>query len=187
MAVVFSESNFAHEFAKHFHANAIFVCRTDTVYGLHGVYGSPEAAAMLRDMKQRPDERFITLVANIDSAAKLAKISDAHRRLLGAYWPGPYTFVLPGLHEETISLRVPDYPLLQQILPLTGLLRSTSCNLHGEPVAKDIEAAIALFWDRVTFYIDGGEVTETKPSTLIDLTQDFPKVLRQGMGKFPRD
>jgi L-threonylcarbamoyladenylate synthase len=163
------------------------VLPTDTVYGLCGDPQSETAAQEIYRLKQRPAEQPLALLAK-DVEELLDLVPELPRATL-ALLPGPYTLVLPnpaqrfpwltGSAPETIGVRVPVLTgATAGVLEQVGAVVATSANLHGGPetrtlddVPAEIRAAAVL--------VDGGELLGT-PSTVLDLTGDEPRVLREG-------
>jgi L-threonylcarbamoyladenylate synthase len=181
MAVVFQENDpeLLQKIAKLWTPHALFISRTDTVYGIQAAANRGNEVA-LSDLKGRDTTQFITLVRDLKQANSLAVISEKNASILEKYWPGAITFILPTSEGGTIALRHSSFPLIEKLLGMTeGPLLSTSCNLHGSPVVGDAKEAEKIFGKRVSFLIDGGKCPASLPSTLVDLTGK-PKVIRQG-------
>lgn len=165
---------------------------TDTVYGLGAAVSNEAAVRKMFAAKGRsPSKAVPLLIAEPQMAAHIAVVPAAANALIGAFWPGALTIVLPKQErfhslalgtEKTVALRVPDHSLVRSIIwglgePVTG----TSANRAGgrSPVSA-AEVAMGL-GDMVAFVIDGGPVRNRVESTVIDLTQEGgPVVLREG-------
>ena len=157
---------------------------TDTVYGLAARRSATEA---LFRLKGRPSEKAIpVLVGSIAQARRLAVFTSSAQRLADAHWPGPLTLVM-GVRSEaeenaerTIGLRMPDHPLILDLLALCGPLAVTSANRSGESPARSDLQAQGTFGDQIALYLPGvcpGGVA----STVIEvLTNRDPRVLRAG-------
>ncbi|HPP11955.1 MAG TPA: Sua5/YciO/YrdC/YwlC family protein, partial [bacterium] len=100
-------------------------------------------------------------------------------------WPGPVTFIFPGRQKippltsprQEIGLRVPDHPFLKRLLPLTGLLSSTSANFSGQPAACCVEEISHRLAGLVDLVLDGGRVAGTA-STIWHLGSRQPRLVR---------
>jgi L-threonylcarbamoyladenylate synthase len=117
-------------------------------------------------------------------------VPEAAVRLARAFWPGALTlvfrrrrdFVSPALAGgETVAVRVPDHPLVQAIIervrePLAG----TSANLSGRPSPVTAEEAREQLGGSLDIIIDGGRCPGGVESTVVDVTADPPRVLREG-------
>jgi len=164
------------EIADVLRAGGVALLPTDTIYGLHAMATDVEAVARIRSMKERGDQKpFVIIASSVDQLEKLgATIPDALRNI----WPAPLTAIVAS-GETTIAARIPDLPWLRALLDRTGPLVSTSANRSGEPpvtapemLADDLLAALdALF--------DAGP-REGQPSTIVDVTGDEPRIVREG-------
>jgi len=166
-------------------STTIFVTPTDTVYGLNTSASNLEGIERIRKLKHRQAGQFIYLVRTVEEAERFVSVSDSQRQILQRYWPGAISFVLKRIdREETAALRMPSFPFLQRLMEVVGEpLVSTSCNRHGEKPVETLQEAISLFQDSVDLYIDGGKLLASA-STLVDITQMPPQILRQGNVKF---
>ena len=165
---------------------------TETVYGL-AANGLDETAVLkIFAAKGRPENKPISLfVTDIRAAALFCRdIPDAAYRLAEVFWPGPLTMILkrrgnvPDLITaggDTVGIRVPDNALTLELLRKTDLpLTGTSANLSGEESAMSGEEALHIFSGKIDCVVDGGACTGGVPSTIVDMTREPPKILRQG-------
>jgi L-threonylcarbamoyladenylate synthase len=173
-------------------AGGVVVIPTDTVYGLACTPDRPEPVRALAELKRRPPEQPIALVvATVDRLLECVpelrgRAAGLARRLL----PGPYTLVLPNPNErypwltgnrpDAIGVRVPaasgpGASVLEQV----GAIAATSANRHGEPDPRRLEDVPAEILAVVAAAVDAGELPGT-PSTVLDLTGEEPRVLREG-------
>lgn len=163
---------------------------TDTVYGLAVDPFLPGAADRLFELKVRPRHvNLPVLVTGIDQALGLATAVPASAAtLMGRFWPGPLTVVLParaglgadlGDDDATIGIRCPDHPVPLALCREVGPLATTSANRHGEPTLTTAAEVAATFGDTLTVVLDGGTCTGS-PSTVVDCTGVEPKLLREG-------
>jgi L-threonylcarbamoyladenylate synthase len=166
----------------------VVVLPTDTVYGLCGDPQREEAAREIYRLKQRPAEQPLALLAK-DVDALLELVPELSRDVLEALLPGAYTLVLPNPAERlpwltgsapgTIGVRVPELTgPAAEVLAEFGAVVATSANLHGGPEARTLEDVPAEIRAAATL-VDGGELPGT-PSTVLDLTGEAPRVLREG-------
>ncbi len=159
----------------------LVVFPTDTVYGVGASVDRPDGVARLFVAKGRPSERAIpVLVSGTEPAVRLAsEVSDAGRRLMDAFWPGPLTIVLPAaswLPEEIVrgtsgvGVRMPDHPVALELIERSGgALATTSANRSGETETRTADEAAREIGDRVDLVIDGGEAPGGVPSTVVRL------------------
>jgi L-threonylcarbamoyladenylate synthase len=131
-------------------------------------------------------------VASLEQAAELGEVPEAGRRLGERFWPGGLTLVLaqrgdrPPLPDvltggrPTIGLRVPDHEAPRAIAAALGPLPTTSANRSGEPELPDAEAIERELGDRLDLIVDGGPARGGRPSTVVDVTGESPRILREG-------
>jgi len=166
------------------------VLPTDTVYGLCADPEKEGAAAEIARLKGRGERQPIALLTG-DVDRLLERVPELDERLLRALLPGAYTLVLPnpagrypwltGDRPETIGVRVPELPApAAEVLREVGAVLATSANRHGGPdprrlgdVPEEIRSACGAL-------VDAGELPGTA-STVLDLTGDEPRVLREGV------
>jgi tRNA threonylcarbamoyl adenosine modification protein (Sua5/YciO/YrdC/YwlC family) len=163
---------------------------TDTVYGVAADPFSRDGMTALFQLKGRGKEHPVALLcADIEQANELARISPLAQKLASRHWPGPLTLVMervPGLPDwigdargGTVGLRVPQHPVALELLRTTGTLAVTSANRHGEEPAVNHEEAQAIFGSEVFGYLHGKGGAGTA-STVVDITEHPPRILRQG-------
>jgi len=164
----------------------ILIFPTDTVYGLLANAGNKKAMERIFAIKKRKTFKPLPFfISSIETAKKLAKISPKKEAFLEKAWPGKITVVLEKRGGEgTIGLRIPDYFLLNQVLEKTKMvLTATSANISGQFDSGNIEKIIGQFkQERIKpdIVIDAGDLPFSKPSTVVDLTGQRPKILRSG-------
>lgn len=165
---------------------------TETVYGLGANALDTQAAAKIYSAKGRPsDNPLIVHIAEMESLALITKeIPKAAVKLAEKFWPGPLTMVLKksdavpygttgGL--DTVAVRMPSHPIaLEMIRQGGGYVAAPSANTSGRPsptlashVADDMNGIIPLI-------LDGGPVGIGIESTIVDLTEEIPTILRPG-------
>jgi L-threonylcarbamoyladenylate synthase len=160
---------------------AIIPC--DTIYGIVGV--DPEADARIRKLKGRGEDKpFLRLVADASWARKLTG-RDAPGRL-ARHWPGPITLVLPVEGGATLALRVPAAAWLRDLIAGLGRpLLSTSVNRAGRPALCRADEIVAEFGSEVDLVLDGGDLPDAEPSTIVDASSRPCRILRQGAFRVP--
>jgi len=172
-------------------AGKCIVLPTDTVYGIGADALSAPAVQSLLDAKQRgrdmPPPVLIAEPAMLRSLA--ATVSEAAEALVAAFWPGALTLVVEsqpnlrmdlGDRGDTIAVRIPDHGFTRELLRATGPLAVSSANTHGNPAATTAADARAQLGDTVTVYLDAGAGSSPVPSTIVDVSCDPPRVLREG-------
>lgn len=162
------------------------VLPTDTVYGLACRAADKPAVKRLYALKNREDKPGTVIAANIDQLVELG-IKASYLKAVEQFWPNPISIVIPShdlayihLGKQSIAMRVPKYEGLVSLLKRTGPLLTTSANLPGQPEATNLTQAKTYFEDAVDFYVDGGDLSGRKPSTVIRVIDDEVEVLRQG-------
>ncbi|MFA5785842.1 MAG: L-threonylcarbamoyladenylate synthase [Actinomycetota bacterium] len=171
-------------------AGEVIVAATDTVYGVMADPFNPKAVERVFEAKKR--RRDVALPVLVGSWAQADPLVESVPRqaaaLVEAFWPGPLTLVLRrksgltwdlGAAGVTVGVRMPRDPFLLELLAVCGPLAATSANLSGEPTPRDCGQVAAALGDSVALYLDGGAREETT-STVVDLTGEYPKILRHG-------
>ena len=165
---------------------------TDTIYGLAGNALNADAVAKIYEVKNRPAVKaIILLVPGLDVAETVcAEIPESARLLANAFWPGALSLVLPrrGTVPDivtaggaTIGVRCPDHPKALELLRLTGVpLAAPSANYSGMPSPKTAEEVLEYFDGKIDCVIDGGRCELGFESTIVDLTLEPFRVVRQG-------
>ncbi len=173
-------------------AGGLIVLPTDTVYGLAAALDRPTAITDIFEVKQRPPDLALpVLLADEDEAVRLAvELSDTARCLTEAFWPGALTVVVRKSDlvpdaitagRATVGLRVPDCELTRRVLVACGgALAVTSANLSGAPPPHEVAQIPDGLLAHVALIIDAGPCPGGVPSTVVDVTVDAPRVLREG-------
>lgn len=171
-------------------AGGLVAFPTDTVYGLAAFLSSQGGIAKLYEAKSRSANKAIAvLVAEIDQIEQVTPgLTPSARTLAERFWPGALTLVVPkrdGLPENlsplpTVGVRMPDHAFARALMRRTGPLATTSANISGESNTLTAEQVMEQLAGRVDLVLDGGPVPGGVPSTVVDCTQDPPKILRQG-------
>jgi L-threonylcarbamoyladenylate synthase len=168
------------------------VLPTDTVYGLCANPHTEESVRRAYDLKGRDAQQPSALLANdVDRLLEcLPELRSRVEPVLRTLLPGPLTLVvanpaqrfrlLTGERADTIGVRVPDLPApADEVLSQVGLVMATSANLSGGPDPARLEDVPDEILEGCGAAIDAGELPGVS-STVIDLTADEPKVLREG-------
>lgn len=164
---------------------------TDTVYGIGAAAGDDGAIRRLFAVKGRPPSKAVPLLlAESGDAARVAEVTPLAKTLATHFWPGPLTIVMRKAEAyrsaavagaATLALRVPDHSLVRSIVrglgePMTG----TSANRAGAPAPVSAAEVALQMGEMVDLIIDGGRSRARVESTVIDITQDGPVILREG-------
>lgn len=172
-------------------SQAIGVIPTDTVYGIVARAIDEQAVARLYDLKKRERKPGTLIAASLEQLEELG-LKHRYLKAVEQFWPGAVSVVIPVgdpklayLHQGKMSLavRIPDDSALQKLLTQTGPLLTSSANPPHEPTATSIQKAKDYFGDQIDFYIDGGDLSNREPSTLIRIIDDAIEVLRPGAVK----
>ena len=162
---------------------------TDTVYGLAAAAGDPAAVAAVSRIKGRPGSQPLILMArSIDQVADYAILEPLAVELAQRFWPGALTLILrsvPGAPtlggEGTVGVRVPAHQVALALLALSGPLATTSANRHGRPPASGAASALAELDGLAGALADHpGAGGGLQPSSILDLSQEVPVLLRAG-------
>ena len=173
---------------------AVIVYPTDSCYALGCHIGDKAALQRISDIRQTDRNHHFTLVCrDLADVGKYALVDNWQYRLLRAYTPGPYTFILKASKETprrlkherhgTIGLRVPDHPVTALLLTELGEpIMSSTLLLPGEDLPRTDAAEIdELLRTRVDIVLDGGNCG-LEPTSVIDLSGDSAQVIRAGRG-----
>jgi len=184
-----------HQAVEIIDAGGVVAYPTDSSYALGCHLGDKKALERIRRIRKIDEKHNLTLVcSDLSEISTYAKINNSDYRLLKSLTPGPYTFILNATHEvprrlmhpkrRTIGIRVVDHAVVRALLDeLRQPLMSTSLILPGDsmPLTEADEIRDAL--DRqLDLIIDSGHCG-IEPTTVIDLTGDTPRLVREGMGR----
>jgi L-threonylcarbamoyladenylate synthase len=169
----------------------VVVFPTDTVYGLIADATNKKATEKVFKIKKRDKNKPLPIfVKDIEMAKEFAIIKKEHEKFLKKVWPGKVTAVLIkkrqkniyGLDNKTIAIRIPKHNVISKLLSALGRpLTGTSANISGKPASGKVKDVIRQFKNEKAqpdLTIDAGNLPENKPSQIIDLTGDRPKILR---------
>ncbi|HET9519393.1 MAG TPA: L-threonylcarbamoyladenylate synthase [Actinoplanes sp.] len=169
----------------------LVVLPTDTVYGVGADAFTPHAVTALLNAKGRgrnvPPPVLIGSRHTLDGL--VYSLPKAARDLADAFWPGALTIVVehsPSLQWDlgdtggTVAVRMPLHPVALEVLRETGPMAVSSANKHGRPTANTAEEAREQLDYAVRVYLEAGPCPDPVPSTIVDVTQDVPRILRAG-------
>jgi L-threonylcarbamoyladenylate synthase len=180
----------------HLHAGRVLGYPTETVYGFGTAVDRDSVETLVR-MKGRPAGKpFLLLIADSAMIDRLGlHMTPAASTLAARHWPGPLTLVLPGGGKSVPErLRGPEGGVAVRWTPHPGLLRliraygepitSTSANRPGVEPAMSASELASQWIDEmnrgVLMVLDGGRLTPSPPSTVVDCTGRLPRVIRPG-------
>ncbi len=166
---------------------------TETVYGLGGNALMDDAVAAIYDAKGRPSfNPLIVHVPNISDAQRYVHFNDKAQRLAKAFWPGPLTLVLPRQQDcmlsllvsaglDSVAMRVPDHDVALKLLHASGVpLAAPSANRSGRISPTEAGHVCEELQGRVDMVVDGGPCVVGVESTVVDVTEVMPVILRHG-------
>ncbi len=172
----------------------IVVYPTDSGYALGCHLDDKNAVARIRQIRQLDEQHYLTLMCrDLSEISRFAKVNNAQFRLLKSNTPGSYTFIFEATKEvpkrlqhakrSTIGIRIPDHPVALALLEELGepMLSSTLILPDVEWPLNDAGLIRELLEKQIELVIDGGAVS-VEFTTVIDLTNDIPVLLRQGKG-----
>lgn len=172
----------------------LIIYPTDTLYGIGADALNKEAIKKVYELKGRDFTKPLSVVvSDIAMAKKYVVISAFAERVMKKLLPGPFTLVLPRLEtvpdilvsgRSTLGIRIPRFAWSVSLAKTLGhAVTATSANVSGEPNEKTPDAVLEQLKehaDLITLVIDGGEMSDNKGSTVIDLTKDTLRVVREG-------
>ena len=165
---------------------------TDTLYGLAADAFNSDAIEQVFTIKERPEGMALpVLLSDTEQLSIVAlKAPEAAHLLAEAYWPGPLTLIVwraaalpPRLTagQATVAVRVPAHPVPRELArrlgrPITG----TSANISGAPDPKSLDELRQQIGEQVACVVSAGSAPAGTASTIVDLTGDTPKLIREG-------
>ena len=172
----------------------IIVYPTDSGYALGCKLGNKKGLERIRHLRQLDKMHNMTLICrDLSELSRYAKVTNPIFRLLKAFTPGPYTFILNGspqvarlmLHpkKKTLGLRVPDHAICLALLETLEepIMSSTLILPDAEAPLSEPDAIMDLLGKQVDLIINGGNCCN-EPTTIVDLTAEFPNITRVGKG-----
>ncbi len=173
-------------------AGQLVAIPTETVYGLGADGLNPDAVAKIFQVKGRPqDNPLILHISGPEQIESLCcNIPPQAYTLAEHFWPGPLTIVLPakscvpkcttaGL--PTVAVRCPDNAVTRKIISLSGVpIAAPSANLSGKPSPTTAEHVLHDHDGKIPLIVDGGPCRVGVESTIVDLTEEHPRLLRPG-------
>lgn len=175
-------------------AGGVILYPTDTLYGLGVDALSDEAVAKVYAIKGRDEKKPLhAVVADMDMASKYGEVNETADKLARAFLPGPLTLILKkkegvetgiGRERKTFGIRIPDNQFCRDLaLEFGKPFTTTSANIAGATPERSVEKILAQLGGRAQFInliIDAGELPEHLPSTVVDVSDDSIRILREG-------
>jgi L-threonylcarbamoyladenylate synthase len=171
----------------------VIAFRTDTFYGLGADPFNAAAVARIRELKGREENKpILLLISDPEQVERL--ILERTESFTGAaaeFWPGPLTIIgraVPTLPEAitagtgTVGVRLPADDVVRELVrECGGVLTATSANPSGREPGRSASEVASYFPQGLDLIVDGGAVTATEPSTVLDATTSPPRVVRAGV------
>lgn len=180
--------------AKIIEDGGLIVYPTDSGYALGCKLGNKQGLERIRHLRQLDKHHNMTLICrDLSELSTYAIVTNPIFRLLKAFTPGAYTFILNAtpqvpklmLHpkRKSLGLRVPDHAICLSLLEtLDAPIMSCTLILPGADVPlSSANTILDLLGNKVDLVINGGDCSH-EPTTVVDLTDEFPKILRVGKG-----
>lgn len=170
----------------------IVIFPTETVYGIGANAFDEDAIRKLYNVKKRPLNKPISLLVNsVDMIEEVAKdITDLEYNLIKEFFPGPLTIILkkkdiiPNIvtaNSDTVGIRMPANEIALNLINYAGVpIATPSANISGKPSGINLKSIIEDFTGKVDYFIDGGQSKIGYASTIVQVINDVPHILRQG-------
>ena len=170
---------------------------TETLYGLGAKYDDEQAVKRLFGLKKRPMDKTVPIIiGSIEQLPLLAeRVNNAAADLISRFWPGPLTLIFHarrGLNryitsDRKVAVRIPGDSFALHLVRSAGFpITATSANISGMPPARNVAMIFSFFNKGIDLIVDGGEAQTIVPSTIVDVTEDTPIILREGALKLSR-
>ena len=165
---------------------------TETVYGLGANALDPEASKRIYAAKGRPsDNPLIVHICRFEELLSIAKeVPPQAEKLADAFWPGPLTMIVWKNEKvpyettggmDTVAIRMPNHPVALELIRRSGcLIAAPSANTSGRPSPTEAQHVAEDLSGKIAMILDGGPVGIGIESTIIDLTEEKPMILRPG-------
>lgn len=174
-------------------SGGLIVYPTDTIYGVGCDALDKNAVDKIYKIKERDDRKPMSFIcSDINQIQKLANLNSAQLEILNKNLPGPFTFILPASQtcqkhlkseNNTVGIRMPDHELcLKLVEKLSSPIITTSINKSNQPPLNDPQKINEIFRDQLDLILDAGKINSVA-STIVDLTQGEPNIIREGNKK----
>ena len=192
MPLEFREDNLAEgkikEIAKGVRNGKILVYPTETAYGIGTNSMNEKGIEEIYKIKGRPDEKKLTvIVSSLNMALKYCYLNEKERKLCEEFMPGPLTILaqkkpnVPDKLNDKFAFRITSHKTAREIVEDMGLpLIATSANVSGRGSIYSLKRLDQRVKNKADYIIDAGELEKTPPSTIIDLSSEDLRIIRQG-------
>lgn len=175
-------------------SGGVILYPTDTLYGLGADAFSDTAIDKVYAIKARERGKPVyAVVENIDVARQYGEVTETARTLIEKFLPGPLALVLQkkqgvegGIARgmDTFGIRIPNHVFCLALAQKFGKpYTTTSANIAGKLPERSVSGILEQLGERASYIdlvIDGGEVRDTTPSTIVDVSSGIPEVIREG-------
>ena len=170
----------------------VIIYPTDTVYGIGCDIFNKAALERIFQIKNDSNTKLFSFVcSDLKDIAKYARVSDYAYRMMKHLLPGPYTFILPAsktvpktlwTKRKTVGIRIPNnHVALKLVQDVGNPIISTSVTTRKGEIMNDPDIIKVVFDKQVDLMLSSGYGKNT-PSSIIDLSEDIPEIIRQGAG-----
>lgn len=174
--------------------NKIIAFPTDTVFGVGALIDDLEAIDKIYELKHRDYSKPLAILASsIDDIIPYVKeVTEDVKEIMNKYWPGALTIIFNKNENvsdkitagfKTIAFRIPNCKISLDILKQTGPLATTSVNISGNTPLNDYQEINKYFGDNIDFIVSENVSSSNISSTIIDVTSNKIKIIRQGQIK----
>ena len=174
--------------------NKIIAFPTDTVFGVGALIDDLEAIDKIYELKHRDYLKPLAILASsIDDIIPYVKeVTEDVKEIMNKYWPGALTIIFNKNENvsdkitagfKTIAFRIPNCKISLDILKQTGPLATTSVNISGNIPLNDYQEINKYFGDNIDFIVSENVSSSNISSTIIDVTSNEIKIIRQGQIK----
>ncbi|MBI5475420.1 MAG: threonylcarbamoyl-AMP synthase [Ignavibacteriales bacterium] len=178
--------------AEYIMRGEIILYPTDTIYGLGCNAFNANAVEKLFRIKERsPTNPALMLISGIEMLEKIVQPpTSIAKKIIEKFWPGPLTLLFTPI-DRMSDLLVSDKSKIGVRMPANKFCRnlsnkcnapivSTSANISGMETSGKMSDLIKLFDDKVELIVDNGDALNSQPSTIVDLTGDQLRIIREG-------
>lgn len=171
---------------------------TDSQYALICDYKNKKGMDRIRKIRQMGKKDHLTVMCySLEHVSTFANLNDDNFKLIKRLIPGPYTFILPATREvprllthpkkRTVGIRVPEYPICLELIkelgrPVLAITAKLKGVEHGHPEDGDRELFLSRFDKIVDLILDNQEPLNSEETSILDLTKQPPKLIREGLG-----
>ena len=175
-----------------FRSGGLVAIPTETVYGLGANAFDKDAVLSIFSAKGRPaDNPLIVHIADLSQLDDIvSEVNDNARKLMDKFWPGPLTIVMKKSDKipvevsaglDTVAVRMPNHPVAHKLLEMCGLpIAAPSANTSGKPSPTKAQHVFDDMNGRIDAIVDGGSCQVGLESTVVDVTDEVPRLLRPG-------